>query len=123
MERLLRERPEVRVVADQIGIPTWSRFIAQATQHVLLRHGGQAQGIYNLTGTGQCSWFDFATEIGRLLTADGANVGKVLPITTAEYPTPARRPANSVLDSGKLQRDFGLTLPDWRQALALSMAR
>jgi dTDP-4-dehydrorhamnose reductase len=123
MQRLLQERKDVGVVADQIGSPTWSRLLAAATHQVLSRHGGEAQGLYHMTCGGAGSWFDFTVEIARLLQAGGATVADIRAITTADYPTPAQRPANSLLDGGCLARDLSVRLPDWRQALALSMGK
>jgi dTDP-4-dehydrorhamnose reductase len=120
MLRLARERSELRIVNDQIGAPTWARFLADATAHVL----GQAltaqglprdkRGLYNLTASGHTSWFGFAeaifAEAGR---AAGQRVPKLIPIPTSEYPVPARRPANSRLDNSRFIRSFGLHPPSW----------
>lgn len=113
MLRLASEREELRIVADQRGAPTWSRDIASATA-VALGQGG-AQGLYHLTAGGETSWHGFAEAIvaGR---SDPA-VRRVVPITTPEYPTPAVRPAYSVLSNLKLQRELGITLPHWRESL------
>lgn len=127
MLRLAREREELRVVADQIGAPTWSRMIADATAAIVAQghtHGGVARlladrgGLYHLTAGGQTSWFGFASAI----IAHAPNQPRMTPITTAEYPLPARRPAYSVMSSARLARTFGIALPDWRESLALCMA-
>jgi dTDP-4-dehydrorhamnose reductase len=123
MRRLLAERDEVRVVADQIGAPTWARLIAQATALILAQSAsdgfrlGARRGVYNLTCGGSTSWHGFAKAI-RDFT--GARC-KVIPVTTAEYPLPAPRPADSRLDNAKLEAAFGVQLPDWRDALRLCL--
>ncbi|MFI4953904.1 MAG: dTDP-4-dehydrorhamnose reductase [Burkholderiales bacterium] len=120
MRRLALERDELRVVADQFGVPNWSRVLAEATA-TLLRGGGPAlakkSGIYHLSGRGRASWFDFARAI-----VDGAERPRVVPITTAEYPTAARRPASAVLATAKFEQTFGFALPDWREMLAACKA-
>ena len=124
MLRLAAEREELRVVADQHGAPTWSRTIADTTACLLTqaRVGGAPwwdahSGIYHLSAEGQTSWHGFTEAI---VAQAGLNC-RILPITTADYPTPARRPANSVMASDKLMRSF-CTLPDWEQALKLCLS-
>jgi dTDP-4-dehydrorhamnose reductase len=125
MRRLMNEREALGVVADQFGSPTWARQIAEATAQVLAqcRSGeggfffGERGGVYHLTSAGQASWHDFACAIAEGL---GTNC-RVNPIGTADYPTPARRPAWSVLDNEKLWRTFGVALPHWREGLALCL--
>ena len=124
MRRLMGERERIGVVADQVGSPTWARQIAEATAQILAqcRAGdgfsfGERQGIYHLTAAGQASWHEFACAIG-----EGTGAGcEVQAITTNDYPTPARRPAWSVLDNTKLWRTFGVALPHWREGLALCL--
>ena len=124
MLRLFRERPELRVVEDQIGTPTWSRMLAEVTAQVLYRafRGDldlrKHQGLYHVTSGGATSWFGFAEAIRDASCLQC----KVLPIPTSEYPAPAPRPAYSVLDTHQFHATFGLTLPDWRQSLALCLA-
>lgn len=119
MLRLFRERDELRVVDDQIGSPTWSRMIAEATAQIIARLEGEPArigelgGIYHLTAAGRTSWHGFAAAI---LEGSGLDC-RLLPISTREYPTPARRPAWSVLDNSKLFETFGLRLPDWDLSL------
>lgn len=122
--RLANERDEVRVVDDQLGAPTWSRMIAVATSAILAQclHKGMVAGVlaekgglYHLTAAGQTSWFGFASEIVK--HAD--KHPRMTPITTAEYPLPAPRPAYSVMSNAKLARVFGIRLPDWNASLAL----
>jgi dTDP-4-dehydrorhamnose reductase len=131
MLRLGRERESLRIVDDQTGAPTWSRWIADATAHVARQamnkraaHAFQS-GTYHLTCAGATSWHGFASAIieqHRLLypTAELA-VRTIAPIATAEYPLPAKRPANSRLDCHKLAADYGIVAPDWQQALQLCM--
>ncbi|MBI4754056.1 MAG: dTDP-4-dehydrorhamnose reductase [Betaproteobacteria bacterium] len=122
--RLARERDELRIVADQFGAPTWSRMIAQATA-LLLVHPGRPTGMFHLTAAGETSWHGFATAIvdeARMLGLEPSfKVRSIVPITTAEYPLPARRPANSRLNCDRLARQTGLRLPDWRTSLRLCM--
>lgn len=124
MMNLFRERPELRVVDDQVGTPTWSRMLAQASAlvlHRILRGDldiAQVKGLYHVTAAGATSWFGFADAI----RAATCNSCQILPIPTTEYPAPARRPAYSVLDTTRFRETFGLALPDWRQSLALCLA-
>ena len=122
MLRLSKEREELRVVADQHGAPTWSRTIADTTALVLAQARGQAGwwanngGIYHLSGQGQTTWCGFTEAI---VAASGARC-RVIPIAAAEYPVPARRPANSVMSSARLMERF-CSLPGWDGALRLCM--
>ncbi len=123
MLRLGAERDELRVVADQVGSPTPAWLIADATARIL-RQGIRASGVRHLAAQGQCSWFDFASAIMDLATASGriSRRPDVVPISTAEYPTPATRPAYSVLDTTLLGDEYELDLPGWEQALATTLA-
>lgn len=123
--RLARERDELRIVADQAGAPTWSREIAAATAAILgkFTQGSNGQrdlervsGTYHMTASGETTWFGFAQSIVEELagTQSTGRSPRVVPISAAEYPTPARRPAYSVLDNRSLKRTFGYELPDWR---------
>ena len=122
MLRLARERDRLRVVGDQVGSPTWSRLIAEGTASIIARSAGDdLQHTLNLTCQGQTSWQGFAAAI----VSGGARRGlcpeiPVDAITTAEYPTPAHRPAYSVL-SGQALADFGFSLPTWDRALDLCL--
>ncbi|MGH2360979.1 MAG: dTDP-4-dehydrorhamnose reductase, partial [bacterium] len=129
MLRLGRERTELRIVNDQIGAPTWARFIADMTAQVLGKVSGDLEqkkektGLYNLTASGATSWFGFAESIFAEAKAQlGMTPPKLVPITTAEYPTPARRPANSRLDNSTVIRTFGLTPPPWNFILKQCIA-
>jgi len=126
--RLAAERPELRMVDDQTGAPTWTRMIAEATAQVIAaetaRRGhplfAETGGVYHLTARGSTTWCGFA----RAILARGAAFGvsgapRLVPIRSAEYPTAARRPLNSVLSNAKLERVFGLALPAWDESLRL----
>jgi dTDP-4-dehydrorhamnose reductase len=122
MMRLARERETLRVVNDQTGCPTWSRMIAEATTLALKQalSSGQPEaynGIYHLASSGQTSWHGFAESIVRHMPEAGRKCHTVEPITTADYPLPARRPACSVLCCDRLERTFGLRLPPWEESL------
>lgn len=131
MLRLARERETLRIVADQIGAPTWSRWIADATaqiaQQAMQRHTADVfeSGIYNLTCAGATSWHGFAEAIIAEYRARhpdmSLRVKEIEPIATADYPLPARRPPNSRLDVSKLAQDYGIVPPHWREALHLCM--
>ena len=118
MLRVGAERDELRVVADQVGTPTPAALIADVTVQALL-HPGQLSGTWHLTASGQTSWHGFAEAIFAEAKAQGllAKTPVVHPITSAEYPTPAKRPSWSVLDNRKLQQDFGIVLPPWEAGL------
>jgi dTDP-4-dehydrorhamnose reductase len=115
VRRLADERDELRIVADQFGVPNWSRSLAGALSMLIERGApylAERAGLYNLSATGETSWCEFA----RAIVADRADV-KVTPIATSDYLTPARRPAYAVLDARKFRRVFGFELPDWRRVL------
>ena len=122
MLRVGAERDELRVVADQVGTPTPAALIADVTAHAL-QGDPERSGVWHLTPTGQTSWHGFAEAIFEGAVARGllARRPKVEAITTADFPTPATRPAYSVLDCTALQRDFGIQLPDWREGLAQTL--
>ena len=122
MQRLARERAELRVVNDQIGAPTWARVIAQAlvpvTERLLAGEAsGGVEGVYHLACAGQTSWHGFASRIIEQIPEMQRKARTVTPVTTADYPTPARRPAWSVLDCARFENRFGLRLPEWGLAL------
>jgi dTDP-4-dehydrorhamnose reductase len=122
MQRLAREREKLRVVDDQFGCPTWSRMIAETTTLALKQvlagaDASEFNGEYHLAASGQTNWHGFASRIIELMPETERKCRAVEQITTPEYPTPAKRPANSVLDCGKLQKTFGLRLPDWEASL------
>ena len=131
MRRLGREREEVGVVDDQVGAPTWCRLIAEASSQLAVHWlaGGEAGrdrletawGLYHLSAGGHTSWHGFAAAIFAHLQRQGEQTARLQAITSADYPTPARRPANSVLDCSKLRAAFGLALPDWQTGLDLCL--
>ena len=122
MLRLAGERDELRVVDDQAGAPTTARLIAQTTASVVRawQANDAVGGIYHVTAAGSCSWYAFAEAIlmGGVERGLVARMPRIVPITTAEFPTRARRPAYSVLDCGRLETAFGLQLPSWQTGLA-----
>jgi dTDP-4-dehydrorhamnose reductase len=120
--RLAREREKLRIVKDQLGCPTWSRMIAETTalalkQVLISDDAGARKGTYHLAASGQTSWHGFAEAIVELMPEDTKKCRSIEPITTPEYPLPAKRPAYSVLGCDKLERTFGLRLPDWKESL------
>lgn len=126
MQRLMRERAELKIVADQVGAPTWCRSIAEATAQVLaqvavspvtsiVESSNPVWGIYHMTNAGETSWHGFALAIAE----EGGLGTQLLPIPTKSYPTPAKRPLNSRLDNARLAETFGIRLPDWRSALQM----
>ena len=138
--RLATEREELRIVQDQVGSPTWSRAIGEATTTILSqiytredskRHFRSISGTYHMTAGGQASWYDFGKAIleesrDHVLDAPWFTAAtgrrpliakRVIPITTSEYPTAARRPSYSVLSNALLERTFSVQLPDWRAQL------
>ncbi len=118
MLRVGAERDVLRVVADQVGTPTPAALIADVTAQAL-QHAGGLSGTWHLTANGETSWHGFAEAIFAEAVAAGklARAPKVEPITTADYPTPAKRPAYSHLNVTKLERDFGIALPRWQDGL------
>jgi dTDP-4-dehydrorhamnose reductase len=119
MQRLAAVRSELRVVADQTGVPNWARALARATTRVLA--GGldavrERAGLYHLCAAGSATWHEFACAILR----DRPGV-RIVPIGTADYPTPARRPRYAVLDATRFARTFGFALPDWQILLHESL--
>ncbi len=127
MLRLAQERAELQIVDDQIGAPTSSECIAQATANILaqlLAPAGRGldgrSGIYNLTSTGETSWYGFAKALlSQSAATYGFSVPDLIPIKTSEYPRPATRPANSRLNCQRLAQTFGINMPSWEDALSL----
>lgn len=127
MLRLGETREEVSVVADQIGNPTYAPDIAEALLAIAARMQADPsphlRGLFNLAGQGEATWADFAEAIFAEAQACGRSPVRVKRIATAEYPTPARRPANSRLDTTKLGETYGLVLPAWRVSVASCVRR
>ena len=136
--RLSREREELKIVADQHGAPTWSRDLANLAVHMVQRAEESARlqgvalemavrplsGIYHACNAGYTTWFGFAEEFVRLarVAEPEQRFARLVPIKTAEYPTPAARPANSRLSCEKLRRELGFTMPAWQESVAAVMA-
>jgi dTDP-4-dehydrorhamnose reductase len=118
MLRLGKEREELKVVVDQVGSPTWAKDIATAITHLLI-NVDNPPGIYNFTNSGVASWFDLTKAIFEEAKISGIplKIQRVIPITTAEYPTPAVRPAYSVLSGQKISQQLGYIPPYWRDSL------
>ncbi|QNI32364.1 dTDP-4-dehydrorhamnose reductase [Alloacidobacterium dinghuense] len=126
MLRLGRERDQLKIVNDQFGAPTSSLVIANATRAAWDKTLTitPEYGVYHLTCAGETTWYGFAQEIfTQHQKRTGEKIPQLTPIPSSEYPTPATRPVNSVLSNEKLQSTFGITLPDWRLALAKVMGK
>ncbi len=126
MQRLLQEKPQMRIVADQIGAPTWAGSIADSTGALIerWRSGEPGEwGIYHLTAQGETSWFGFAQAIGEHLRQQGKACAELEPIPSSAYPTPARRPLNSRLDCSRLQQQWHVSQPQWQDALRECLAQ
>jgi dTDP-4-dehydrorhamnose reductase len=137
--RLAKEKEELRIVGDQFGAPTWARMLAETTAIVVARSaerkrvaGAWPSGLFHLTAGGRTSWAGFAQAILEeyealaSATETGEYGGplktrRVVEIGTHEYPTPARRPVNSVLSNARIHSEFGIALPDWRTQLRLAL--
>lgn len=136
--RLARDRAEMKIVADQHGAPTWSRDLAKLTHHCITDTEAIAKekniavsdalepvsGVYHACGAGETTWFGFAEkflELARQAEPEQA-FAKLIPITTAEYPTPAVRPPNSRMNCEKLAKRLGFRMPDWEESVAKVMA-
>jgi len=120
MLRLAAERDQLKVIDDQIGAPTGADLLADVCAHMIRAtlHRPELSGLYHLVASGETSWHAYARHVIEFARARGTAIkvapGQILPIPTADYPTPARRPLNSRLSTAKLQQAFGLTLPDWQ---------
>lgn len=119
MLRLGAEKPEIGVVRDQVGSPTYARDLAEAVLTVLEKGRNCRGEYYHFTNDGTCSWAEFAATIMR----EAGLPCRIRPITTAEYPSPAARPACSILSKEKFTRDFGLALKPWESSLKDCLAR
>jgi dTDP-4-dehydrorhamnose reductase len=130
--RLARERDELKVVSDQIGAPTSAELIADVSALVIRHIQGHAHsadqmgGTYHLVANGETSWHQYAefvlTAAGRYGDRFKTMAKRIVPITTSEYPSPAKRPLNSRLDTGKLVATFSLTLPPWQMHVSRAVA-
>ncbi|PZP34355.1 MAG: dTDP-4-dehydrorhamnose reductase [Roseateles depolymerans] len=123
MLRLAAEREQLQVIADQIGAPTGADLLADLSTHMLraARANPALSGTYHAVAGGETSWHEYARFVIEFARSRGAELkvapGQILPIATAQYPTPARRPLNSRLSTARLQQRFGLTLPHWQQGV------
>ena len=117
MLRLGKERDELNVVSDQIGSPTYAGDLARAILHIIqtevFLNSSQETQIYHYSNEGVCSWFDFAKEIFAFASIQCT----VSPITTEQYPTPAQRPTNTLMDKDKISQTFGVNIPYWEESL------
>lgn len=110
--KLTSEKPQISVVNDQIGTPTYAHDLAETILQIVQKYG--RNGIWHYTNSGQCSWYQFA----RAIAAEAGHTGcRIEPCTTAEYPTAAMRPAWSVLDKSRIAADFGIEPPAWEDSL------
>ena len=135
---LALQKEELRIVDDQHGAPTWSRDLARLVEHVIKviteasglagitdeEQVSAAQGVYHAVNGGETTWYGFAQEFLRLAAAarPEEKVAQLIPIATSEYPTPAKRPANSRLDCSLLREVFGFTMPSWQESTAAVMS-
>ncbi|WP_418359205.1 dTDP-4-dehydrorhamnose reductase [Sphingobacterium detergens] len=118
MIRLMTEKEEISVISDQIGSPTYAKDLAQAILDIA-QSEYWLKGIYHFSNEGETSWYDFALAIQEFVGLDC----KINPITTEEYPTPAKRPKYSLLDKAKIRETFELTIPAWKESLSHMLAR
>ena len=118
MIRLGREREQLGVIFDQVGTPTYAHDLATAIMTAIDK--GIKPGVYHFSNEGVTSWYDFTKSIHRL---SGINTCQVSPLHTAEYPTPACRPAYSVLDKTKIKDVYGIEIPHWEESLAKCIAK
>jgi dTDP-4-dehydrorhamnose reductase len=114
MIRLMKDRESINVVQDQVGSPTYAADLANAIMQ-MLESDHFIPGIYHYSNEGETNWFAFAQEIKKLT---GSSC-RILPIPSAGFPTPAKRPAYSLMDKSKIKKDYGLYIPDWQSSLAV----
>lgn len=128
--QLAREREELRIVNDQWGAPTWARSIAEAIATIVARAGRDREsvasafsrngGVFHLAASGRTNWYEFAQRFLAQVPDANRKLNRIVPISTAEYPTAASRPANSVLCCDRLAQTWDVRLPRWDEALALA---
>jgi len=111
------ELPQMKVVFDQTGTPTYAGDLAYLISHIIENGLLDRTGIYHYTDEGVCSWYDFAKEINSLV----GHTCNVMPCRTEDYPTPAKRPHYSVLDKAKVRGTFGIEIPHWRDSLVMAV--
>ena len=119
MMRLMKERANLNIVADQKGRPTYAKDLAMATMKMIeaMNAGKSINGVYHYANTGETTWFDFAAKIKAIAGLDCA----LNPIETKDFPTPAKRPAYSVLDTSKIEEALSIAIPHWEDALISCM--
>jgi len=119
MMRLMKERASLNIVADQKGRPTYAKDLAMATMKMIeaMNAGKSIKGVYHFANTGETTWFDFAAKIKAIAGLDCA----LNPIETKDFPTPAKRPAYSVLDTSKIEEALSIAIPHWEDALVSCM--
>ena len=117
MKKLSQERNELKVVSDQVGVPTSNVFIAKQIQNIIPNLDEKNSGIYHLVPNGSCSWYEFAKSIISQINPE-FNLENLFPIQAHEFPTKTKRPANSILRNDKIRQIFNLTFNDWSQELA-----
>ena len=117
MAELTAEKSEIKVVIDQVGTPTYAYDLAYLITYIIENNLLDRNGVYNYSGEGVCSWYDFASEICSQL----GHTCRVVPCRTEEYPTPAERPHYSVLDKTKVKADFGIEIPYWKYSLEMAV--
>lgn len=117
MMRLMQEKPEINVVADQIGKPTYAADLADAIFNIIFSSGSFVPGIYNYSNKGVISWFDFAVAIKEI----GGYACQVNPIPSSAYPVPAKRPHYSILITDKIESTYGISIPEWKESLEKCM--
>ena len=117
MIKLMGERKDIHVVSDQVGSPTYAADLAEAILSIIvhceLPTGNCIPGVYHFSNEGVISWYDFAVAIGNIISSDC----RIHPIPASQYPTPAKRPAYSVLDKTRIRQTFGIRLKNWKQSL------
>lgn len=123
MLRLAVEKPVLRVVDDQVGSPTSGLELAEAILRIASRAGDGAGATFHIAGSGSTSWCGLARHVFEISRLAGGPAAEVVPISTSEYPTPARRPANSRLDSSAFDACFGHSLRDWRAGVEETVRR
>ena len=121
MQRLGKQRDELSVVSDQMGSPTYATDLANAildtVQNKAFKEAGQGTQVYHYSNVGEISWYEFAKEIFELAGIQCS----VSPITTEQYPTPAKRPKNTLMNKDKIVETFGVNIPDWKESLNTCM--
>ena len=117
MADLTASKPELKVVIDQVGTPTYAYDLAHLITYIIEENLLDRTGVYNYSNEGLCSWYGFAVEI----CAGLGHACRIVPCASEDYPTPARRPHYSVLDKTRVKKDFAIEIPHWRESLAMAV--